>query len=155
MHNAILKVLQTLLIILTLTFAVQGQDVEIKHTDVFKSVVIDGEVVNKFLGNVRLKRNNARVTCDSAYQYLERKNSLKMMGKVKLVRGDTLFLDCDRVYFDGEEEFLTASGNVFLRDPSITIKTDKLYYSGTGQLVYYNEGGQIFMPSYNITSKKA
>ncbi len=133
----------------------KAQEVEIKHTDVFRSVVENGEIVNKFIGNVKLKRGDAIVTCDSAFQYLDRENSLMLGGDVKLVQADTLFLDCDHVYFDGRNDFMTASGNVKLWDPSIRIESDRLYYSRNRKVAYYDDGGVILMPGYRLKSKKA
>jgi lipopolysaccharide export system protein LptA len=132
-----------------------GQDVEIKHTDMFKSVVQNGETINKFLGHVKLRRENADVSCDSAFQYVDRKNSLRLMGNVGIVESDTLFLDCDKIYYDGDAQFLTAEGDVRLRDPGIQIETDKLYYSGKNKTAHYNSGGEITMPGYTLTSKQA
>ena len=128
---------------------------EIKHTDVFRSVVEDGEVVNKFIGNVKLKRYNALVSCDSAFQYLDRENSLMLGGNVRIIQADTLYLDCDHVYYDGLKDFMTATGNVKLWDPSIRIESERLYYSRRRKMAYYDDSGVITMPAYRLESKKA
>ena len=132
-----------------------SQEVEIKHTDIFRSVIENGEAINKFIGNVKLKRDDAVVTCDSAFQYVDRENSLMLSGNVGIVQSDTLFLNCKHVYFDGEKDFLVASGNVKLKDPNTRIRSDKLYYSKKRKVVYYDNGGTIEMPGFTITSKKA
>lgn len=155
MNSRYSKIIFASLAALLCTFLSSGQGVEIKHTDVFRSVVENGEAINKFIGDVKLKRENAVVTCDSAFQYLDRENSLWLTGNVKIVQADTLFLDCDHVYFDGKEDFLKANGNAKLRDPNTKISSDNLYYSRKNRLVYYNDGGIIEMEGFTLRSKEA
>ena len=64
-------------------------------------------------GNVRFRHDNAILYCDSAYFY-QSSNSFEAFGHVKMRQGDTLTLNSDYAFYDGNEEMAQARYNVVL-----------------------------------------
>ena len=54
-------------------------------------------------GHVSFLHKGAHLTCDSAYFYQE-SNSFKAFGHVRMRQGDTLSLNSDYAWYDGEQE---------------------------------------------------
>src|SRR5690606_37473316 len=67
-----------------------------------KSLGLDAQ---RLIGNVRFKHKGALMYCDSAYLY-NTSNSLDAFGNVRVVQGDTLTLVSDKLYYDGNTQFV-------------------------------------------------
>lgn len=107
-------------------------------------------------GNVEFEHGGAHLYCDSA-NYFEQNNSFEAWGNVKMLQGDTLSLNSDYGYYDGNRKVLEAkvfdSGNqVVLRNRMTTLYTDTLYFDRNDNMGYYNEGGKIVDKTATLTS---
>ena len=93
-------------------------------------------------GNVAFRHQGANLTCDSAYFYQE-SNSVSAFGHVRFRQGDTLSLDCERAYYDGQEQMMRARSNVVLKHRQQTLYTDSLDYDRLYSNAYFFEGGRL------------
>lgn len=93
-------------------------------------------------GHVSFRHKGARLTCDSAYFY-EESNSFKAFGHVKMTQGDTLQLNSDYAFYDGQEEMMEARRNVVLRHRQTKLYTDSLNFDRLYGRGYFFEGGKM------------
>jgi lipopolysaccharide export system protein LptA len=117
----------------------------------------------KFPGaNILYKSKNERVNLfhdggliisDKAYFYSQ-KNSFTAMGNVVFTQGDSLKLICNSINYDGNTRKALASGNVFLKRPDMTLKTDTLYLDRNKNIAYYNTKGVIIDSTTRLSSKR-
>jgi lipopolysaccharide export system protein LptA len=131
-----------------------GQNVIIRQTEVFRSGVFKDKKINKLLGKVILTQKDMTLYCDSAYQYVEDKNTLETFGRVKLVKSDTITLNCDKLTYDGFNKMAKARNNVVLRDPGMTLYTDYLDFDLDINTAFYYRGGRILNGDNILTSEK-
>jgi len=117
----------------------------------------------KFPGaNILYKSKNERVNLfhdggliisDKAYFYSQ-KNSFTAMGNVVFTQGDSLKLICNSINYDGNTRKALTSGNVFLKRPDMTLKTDTLYLDRNKNIAYYNTKGVIIDSTTRLSSKR-
>lgn len=93
-------------------------------------------------GNVRFRRGDMYMFCDSAYFY-ELTSSLDAFGNVKMTQGDTLFVYSDILHYYGDEQVAQLRHNVRLENKNTTLITDSLDYEITTNVGYYFDGGKI------------
>ncbi|WP_457617244.1 OstA-like protein [Lutibacter sp.] len=104
------------------------------------------------LGNVFIEHQGATLRSDIAYIYQD-KNLLKAMGNVVMNQGDTIMQYSKYIEYDGETKKATSWGNVVLKDPLMTLRTDTLYFDREKQYLYYNSGGTIRDTTNTLKSK--
>lgn len=102
----------------------------------------DNPTAQILVGKVAFKHKGARLTCDSAYFYQE-SNSFKAFGRVKMVQGDTLSLNSDYAFYDGDNQMAEARHNVVLRHRKTKLYTDSLNYDRLYGIGYFFEGGKM------------
>ena len=93
-------------------------------------------------GNVEFEHQGAHLTCDSA-NFFSESNSFEAFGHVHMVQGDTLSLDSEYGYYDGNEQLMQALQNVVLKHRQTTLYTDSLYYDRLWNMGYFQEGGKM------------
>src|SRR5690554_1957232 len=94
----------------------------------------------RLLGNVRFKHQGALMYCDSAYLY-NSSNSLDAFGNVRVVQGDTLTLNSDKLYYDGDTQYVKVRDQVTLQDQDMKLTTHTLDYDRkTGKAVFFDRG---------------
>ncbi|NEN24346.1 LPS export ABC transporter periplasmic protein LptC [Cryomorpha ignava] len=102
-----------------------------------KSLGLDAQ---RLLGNVRFKHKGALMYCDSAYLY-NSSNSLDAFGNVRVVQGDTLTLLSDKLYYNGNTQFVKVRDHVTLNDQDMKLTTNTLDYDRkTGRAVFFDRG---------------
>lgn len=106
------------------------------------------QIVN---GNVAFLHKGARLTCDSAYFYQE-SNSFKAFGHVKMRQGDTLSLNSDYAYYDGNMQMAEARHNVVLTHRATKLYTDSLNYDRLYNIGYFFEGGKMIDKKNTLVS---
>lgn len=98
------------------------------------------------VGNVEFRKGGMKMTCDSAYFY-EGNNSFDAFSRVKMEQGDTLFVFCDELNYDGEQEIAVAVAyngrNVRLINRDVTLETEILNYDMAQEVGYYTIGGKL------------
>jgi len=93
-------------------------------------------------GNVRFRRGDMYMFCDSAYFY-EQTSSLDAFGHVRMTQGDTLQVYADVLHYYGEDGVAELRNNVRLENRSTTLVTDALDYEINSNVGYYFDGGTI------------
>ncbi len=120
----------------------------------------DAQIVK---GKVKFMHKGGILTCDSAYFY-QQQNSVRAMGHVLYRQGDTLSLDCERGFYDGQLQMMEARRNVILKHNSQTLYTDSLNYDRIWENAYFYDGGKLVdggqqlvadWGTYNMVTKKA
>ena len=107
-------------------------------------------------GNVQFRQMGMWMYCDSAYYYPE-ENSLDAFGHVKMRQGDTLFIDADKIFYDGNTRFARlrngpSQQKVTLRNRTVTLTTDSLDYSLIQEKGWYTTGGKLVDGNNVLTS---
>jgi len=106
-------------------------------------------------GNVRFRRGNMTLTCDSAYFY-EATSSLDAFGHVVMNQADTMRAYCDRLHYYGNVEVAKLRRNVRVVNKSMTVTTDSLDYDMFNNVARYFSGGTVVDKSgTRITSSVA
>jgi len=103
-------------------------------------------------GNVRIHHEGIIMTCNKAY-YFQKENYIKAFGNVKMVQGDTLFLDSKYAEYNGNIKQAYATGNVVMRSPDMTLVTDTLNFDRNIQQAFYNSKGTITNKENILKSK--
>src|SRR5690606_783909 len=94
----------------------------------------------RLIGNVRFKHKGALMYCDSAYLY-NSSNSLDAFGNVRVVQGDTLTLLSDKLFYDGNTQYVKVRDHVTLNDQDMKLTTNTLDYDRrTGTAVFFDRG---------------
>lgn len=93
-------------------------------------------------GNVRFRRGDMYMFCDSAYFY-EATSSLDAFGNVKMSQADTLFVYADILHYYGEDQVAQLRHRVRLENRNTTLLTDSLDYEINSNVGYYFDGGTI------------
>lgn len=109
----------------------------------------DGAVLT---GNVRVNHDGAILTCNKAYLF-QKENYIKAFGNVQIVQGDTLFLNSRYGEYNGENKQAFATGDVVLRSPDMTLRTDTLNFDRVSQQAYYNTYATIVNQENTLRSK--
>ncbi len=102
-------------------------------------------------GNVQFEHDGAVLMCDSA-NFFQETNSFEAFGHVRMQQGDTLSLDSDYGYYDGNDQLMQALQNVVLKHRETTLYTDSLYYDRLWNMGYFQEGGKMVDKTTTLVS---
>ena len=132
----------------------QTNKVFLENADILKAneaISTDYQVLK---GNVRFRRGDMYMFCDSAYFYPET-SSLDAFGNVRMTQGDTLWVYSDVLHYYGDQGVAELRSNVRLENRSTTLLTDDLDYEINSNVSYYFNGGTIVDNRNNteLTSK--
>ena len=153
-HNGIRKYilfLFTLLLNANLLIGQNVTEIEILNADIIKADKQIGKGAQKLLGNVRLRHEDAIMTCDSAYVYSET-YSMDAFSNVTFEQGDTLFLYGNKAHYEGESRIAQVRNNVKLIDNETVLLTDYLDYNRDTETAYYLGGGTITEDENKLSS---
>lgn len=103
-------------------------------------------------GNVRIRHDGVVMTCNKAYFFAD-ENYVKAFGNVKMVQGDTLFMDSKYAEYNGNVKQAFATGNVVMRSPDMTLTTDTINFDRNIQEAWYNTYGTIINKDNVLKSK--
>ena len=93
-------------------------------------------------GNVRFRRGDMTLRCDSAY-FFEATSSLDAFGHVVMNQADTMTVYCDRMHYYGDVEVAKLRRNVRVVNSSMTVTTDSLDYDMFNNVARYFSGGTV------------
>ena len=96
-------------------------------------------------GDVTFRQDSCYMYCDSAYFY-ENTNSMAAFGNVRMVQGDTLSVECDSLFYDGDALFGELYDHVHLMHRTKTTDTN-LY---TDYMTYDREVEEANYPSHGV-----
>lgn len=103
-------------------------------------------------GNVNISHDGATMFCNKAY-YFQSENYVKAFGDVRMIQGDTLFLNSKYAEYNGNVKKAYATGDVQMRSPEMSLATDTLSFDRVSQQAYYNTNGTIINKDNVLKSK--
>ena len=103
-------------------------------------------------GQVYIVHEGVEMWCDQAFVYLK-DNFVKAYGKVRISQGDSVTMNSKYAEYNGNTQFAFASGDVILKEPKTTLKTDTLYFDRVKQQAYYRTGGTVRDTASILTSR--
>ncbi|MEX0275637.1 MAG: OstA-like protein, partial [Flavobacteriaceae bacterium] len=101
---------------------------------------------------VQFEHEGADLWCDIAVHY-QKQNRLRAIGNVRLQQGDSVHLTSSRMEYDGNKLLAKAFDTVTLKNTSMTLTTDTLWFDRSAQEAYYQDKGTIVDSANTITSK--
>ena len=120
----------------------QSNKVFLENADLLKANENISRDYQVLKGNVRFRRGDMYMFCDSAYFYPET-SSLDAFGNVRMTQGDTLWVYSDVLHYYGDQGVAELRNNVRLENRSTTLLTDALDYEINSNVGYYFDGGTI------------
>ena len=120
----------------------QSNKVFLENADILKANENISRDYQVLKGNVRFRRGDMYMFCDSAYFYPET-SSLDAFGHVRMTQGDTLWVYSDVLHYYGDQGVAELRNNVRLENRSTTLLTDALDYEINSNVGYYFDGGTI------------
>ena len=120
----------------------QTNKVFLENADILKANEAVSRDYQVLKGNVRFRRGDMYMFCDSAYFYAET-SSLDAFGHVRMTQGDTLWVYSDVLHYYGDQGVAELRHNVRLENRSTTLLTDALDYEINSNVGYYFDGGTI------------
>ena len=104
------------------------------------------------LGNVKMTHEGAILTCKQALFY-QKENFFKALQNVIIKQGDTITQTSDYLDYDANSKQALSWGNVVLKDPEMTLKTDTLQFDRLNQKLYYRSFAKIKDQTNTLRSK--
>lgn len=129
-----------------------SEQVELIHSDTLRHNQFLNPDAQILIGNVQLFHDGITMYCDSAY-FFQTTNSLEAFGHVRMLQGDTLSLDGDYLYYDGNAQLAQVRRNVVMKHRQSTLYTDSLNYDRLYNIGYFFEGGRLVDGDNTLTSE--
>lgn len=158
MRNLFLSI-SVLLVLLLLGVKTVAQDIpvgekfELLSADVLIGDTYNGQEIRKLIGNVKFKKQNGYLDCDSAYQYVD-KNDIEAYSRVKLTQGDSLVITGDSLFYNSTTKMARLRGNIKAVNKNMTLKTRFLDYDMGKKVGYFYNNGVITDPKNNLVCEK-
>ncbi len=147
-----MKFIKTLVFLLFVSFGVRSVSaqepriVEIRQAGSFAKDEAQYPGANILLKKgstrVHLFHKGALVVSDKSFFY-SKKNFFEAAGAVVFTQGDTLRMTSDYLEYDGANGQAKAWGNVFLKQPDMSLETDTLYLDRNENIAYYDTPGTV------------
>ena len=102
---------------------------------------------------VMLFHDGALIESDLAYFYAK-ENFFKATGDVVFTQGDSLRMTCNKIEYNGDSKIALAQGDVFLKRPDMSLKTEKLNINRVKNEAFYNSKGVVIDSSSTLTSNQ-
>ncbi|MEN8899102.1 MAG: OstA-like protein [Nonlabens sp.] len=91
---------------------------------------------------VYVQHKGIKMWCDRAVFY-PKDNFIRIYDNVRMNQGDTIRMSSKYAEYNGKSQFAFASGNVDMKNPGTTLKTDTLFFDRVKQQAYYRSGGTV------------
>ncbi len=102
---------------------------------------------------VHLYHEGALIKSNTSFFY-PKKNFFSANGDIVFNQGDSLFLNCDQIEYDGKIKKIKAWGNVKLRNEEMKLYTDTLYLDRINNIAFYKTPGKIIDKSSILNSNE-
>lgn len=132
--------------------AAAPKKINVEHADFFDINQVEIPDAALLTGNVRISHDGVVLNCNKAY-YFQKENYVKAFGDVRMVQGDTLFLNGRYAEYNGNVKQAFATGNVVMRSPDMTLVTDTINFDRNTQEAWYNTYGTITNKENVLKSK--
>ncbi len=101
---------------------------------------------------VQFEHKGADLFCDIAIYY-QKENRLKAIGNIRLQQGDSVQMTSGKIDYDGNINLAKAYESVLLKNTSMTLQTDTLYFDREKQESYYQDFGTVIDSANTLTSE--
>lgn len=126
--------------------------IDIEWADEFIYEVVEGDTVQRLLGNVELSQDTIYMYADSARIF--NSTDLTAIGNVILQQGDSTAVFADSVIYNSETKISDLYGDVILVNEGQKLFTDYLHYDLNTDVATYYSGATITDDSTTIQSEK-
>ncbi|GAB4422389.1 MAG: OstA-like protein [Bacteroidia bacterium] len=126
--------------------------VQIRNADLLVFVRIEGEGVQKLLGNVQLQQDSTLFFCDSAYFY-EQTNRFDAFDRVRVEMPDSVVMRSKRLSYDGNTRIAEVYDDISLVNREVSLTTQRLTYYRDEEYGYYQQGGKLVDGESVLTSE--
>ena len=109
--------------------------------------------MRRLLDSVVFKHNSTTMFCDSAWHYFK-ENKFEAFGNIHINKNDSLHLYGNHLDYIGNEDLALISGNIIIKDNSMTLRTDKVRYNLEKNVASYSNGATIINKKNKLVSKK-
>ncbi len=125
------------------------KSIEIKHAGLLR---YDEEIkAKRLIGNVICEHDGAVINCDSAYFYDS--NNLEAFGHISIIKGDSIFVYGDKLFYEGATKLATLENNVRCIEKDMTLTTNLMTYDVKEGIANYYSGGTIVNKENTLVSK--
>lgn len=107
-----------------------------------KSIMINGNKGQLLTGNVQFEQKGSKVFCDQA-EYDPINQVLVGTGNVRIINPEGAIVTGQRLNFSSESNLAIVSGDVLLKDNTLSIKAPVLTYQTESKIGSYNQGANI------------
>lgn len=126
-----------------------AKQIQIKHAGVLR--YDQGISAKRLIGNVICEHEGAVMNCDSAYLYDS--NKLEAFGHISIIKGDSIFVYGDKLFYDGATKLATLENNVRCIEKDMTLTTNLLTFDITNSIANYYNGATIVNKENTLISK--
>ena len=109
--------------------------------------------MRRLLDSVIFKHNSTIMFCDSAWHYFK-ENKFEAFGNIHINKNDSLHLYGNHLDYIGNEGIALISGDIIIKDNTMTLRTDKVSYNLDKNIASYNNGATIINKDNKLISKK-
>lgn len=139
------------LLVSLVSFSQEKKRVNIEQADYLEADDNIAKNAQRLVGDVRISHKDMLMWCDSAYTYTGT-NRVDAFGNVHIKQADTLDLFAGKIYYNGDNSFARAIGDVKLISKSTTLYADTLDYNLDTKIGYYDDYGKIIDSTNVLTS---
>lgn len=125
--------------------------VRLEHADMLSYDVRLNKDIQRLVGNVKFRHENATMTCDSAYLN-EQTQVFEAYGNVHMIQADTIHIYAKYLHYDGLTRLARLRRDVRLENSTTQVFTDSLDYDRIQDLAYYFDGGTVVDAQNTLTS---
>ena len=109
--------------------------------------------MRRLLDSVIFKHNSTTMFCDSAWHYFK-ENKFEAFGNIHINKNDSLHLYGNHLDYIGKDDLAIISGNIIIKDKTMTLRTDKVRYNLEKNVASYNNGATIINKENKLISEK-
>ncbi len=109
--------------------------------------------IRRLIGHVKFKHKGAIMSCDSAWHYFK-DNRFEAFNNININQGDTIFLNGQRLNYDGNSKKAVVYEDITLKDKNMVLTTNQLNYSLETNIASYYNSARILNGENILTSQK-
>ncbi|MGZ4043395.1 MAG: OstA-like protein [Bacteroidia bacterium] len=103
-------------------------------------------------GDVVCEHDGAILYCDTALIF-DLDNTMKASGHIKIIKGDSVTVTGDKLFYDGKTKMATLENNVKCVEKDMTLTTNLLTFDVGNSVANYYNGGTIVNKENTLISK--
>ena len=105
------------------------------------------------IGDVKFSHNQTIMSCDSSHHYMK-ENKMIAFGEIKVNKGDSLFINGEKLIYNGNDNIAKLSGGVLLKDKHTKLTTENIIFNLKEDIAHYSTKGTIIDKELVLVSDK-